>query len=71
VRAELRIRLAPRLGHEAIPLPCRSPVAEPLPPGIVPWRPRVIRALEKNIVMKRGGEWRIVQHQQTLVAPES
>jgi uncharacterized protein (TIGR02246 family) len=43
---------------------------ESLPPGIVPWRPRVLRALEKNVVVKRGGQWRIVQHQQTLVAPE-
>jgi hypothetical protein len=36
----------------------------------VPWRPRVIRALEKNVLVKRNGEWRIVQHQQTLLAPE-
>jgi uncharacterized protein (TIGR02246 family) len=41
-----------------------------LPPGIVPWRPGVIRALEKNVLVKRDGEWRIVQHQQTLLAPE-
>jgi hypothetical protein len=44
---------------------------ESLPPGIVPWRPRVLRALEKNVLVKRRGEWRIVQHQQTLLAPES
>lgn len=41
-----------------------------LPPGVVPWRPGVIRALEKNVLVKRRGEWRIVQHQQTLLAPE-
>jgi uncharacterized protein (TIGR02246 family) len=41
-----------------------------LPPGIAPWRPRVIRALEKNVLVKTRGEWRIVQHQQTLLAPE-
>jgi hypothetical protein len=28
-------------------------------------------ALEKNILLKRGGAWRIVQHQQVLVAPAS
>jgi uncharacterized protein (TIGR02246 family) len=43
---------------------------ESLPPGIVPWRPRVIRALEKNVLVKRGDQWHIVQHQQTLLAPE-
>ena len=43
---------------------------ESLPPGVVPWRPRVIRALEKNVLIKTRGEWRIVQHQQTLLAPE-
>lgn len=42
----------------------------PLPPGVVPWRPGVIRALEKNVLVKRGDQWRIVQHQQTLLAPE-
>jgi uncharacterized protein (TIGR02246 family) len=41
----------------------------PLPPGINPWKPDTIRALEKNILVKRGGEWRIVKHQQTAVAP--
>jgi uncharacterized protein (TIGR02246 family) len=41
-----------------------------LPPGIVPWRPRAVRALEKNVLVKRRGQWHIVQHQQTLVAPE-
>jgi uncharacterized protein (TIGR02246 family) len=40
-----------------------------LPPGIVPWQPGILRALEKNILIKRGGEWRIARHQQTLVAP--
>lgn len=29
------------------------------------------RALEKNILIKRGGVWSIVQHQQVLVAPVS
>ncbi|MGH7580174.1 MAG: YybH family protein [Gemmatimonadales bacterium] len=43
---------------------------ESLPPGIVPWRPGVIRALEKNVLVKRGDTWHIVQHQQTLLAPE-
>jgi uncharacterized protein (TIGR02246 family) len=28
-----------------------------------------LRALEKNILVKRAGEWRILQHQQTLVTP--
>jgi hypothetical protein len=41
-----------------------------LPPGLVPWRPDTLRALEKNILIKRGGEWRIVKHQQTFVNPE-
>jgi uncharacterized protein (TIGR02246 family) len=41
-----------------------------LPPGVVPWRPGVIRALEKNVLQKRGDQWHIVQHQQTLLAPE-
>jgi uncharacterized protein (TIGR02246 family) len=40
-----------------------------LPPGVVPWQPGIVRALEKNILIKRGGEWRIVRHQQTSVAP--
>ena len=39
------------------------------PPFIVPWQPNTIRALEKNVLVKRGGEWKIVQHQQTAVAP--
>jgi hypothetical protein len=43
----------------------------PLPPGLVPWQPGILRALEKNILLKRGGEWRIVQHQQTFVAPQN
>jgi uncharacterized protein (TIGR02246 family) len=41
-----------------------------LPPGVVTWRPGVARALEKNVLVKRGDEWRIVLHQQTLLAPE-
>ena len=40
-----------------------------LPPGVVPWQPGIVRALEKNILVKRGGQWTIVQHQQTSVAP--
>jgi len=40
-----------------------------LPPGVVPWAPGIVRAREKNILQKRGGEWRIIQHQQTSVAP--
>ena len=36
---------------------------------VTPWQPGITRALEKNILSKRGGEWRIVQHQQVLVAP--
>ena len=40
-----------------------------LPPGIVPWQPGILRALEKNILIKRDGEWRIVRHQQVLAAP--
>ena len=40
-----------------------------LPPGVVPWQPGIVRALEKNILEKRGGRWRIIQHQQTSVAP--
>ena len=40
-----------------------------LPSFVIPWQPNTARALEKNILVKRGGEWRIVQHQQTLVAP--
>lgn len=43
----------------------------PLPPGAVPWQPGTLRALEKNILVKRAGEWRIVKHQQTFVAPGS
>ena len=39
------------------------------PPGTQPWQPGILRALEKNILVKRGGEWRIVQHQQTIAAP--
>ena len=39
------------------------------PPGVVEWAPGIIRAREKNILVKRGGEWQIVKHQQVLVAP--
>ena len=39
-------------------------------PGLVPWRPGILRALERNIVKKLDGEWRIVLHQQTFVGPE-
>jgi uncharacterized protein (TIGR02246 family) len=31
--------------------------------------PEGIQALEKNVLVKRAGEWRIVQHQQTFVTP--
>ena len=40
-----------------------------LPPGVVPWAPGIVRAREKNVLQKRGGEWQIIQHQQTIVAP--
>ncbi len=40
-----------------------------LPPTIVPWQPGTVRVLEKNILVKRDEEWRIVRHQQTSVAP--
>ena len=40
-----------------------------LPPFVTPWQPGISRALEKNVLVKRGGEWSIVQHQQTPVAP--
>jgi hypothetical protein len=29
----------------------------------------IARALEKNVLIKRAGEWRILLHQQTLVTP--
>lgn len=35
----------------------------------VPWQVDPLHALEKNILVKRAGEWQIVQHQQTIVAP--
>jgi len=38
-------------------------------PGLVPWQPGILRALERNVVQKRGGVWRIILHQQTFVAP--
>jgi hypothetical protein len=41
------------------------------PPGTVPWQPGILRALERNVVVKRGGGWRITLHQQTFVAPGS
>ena len=44
-------------------------VSGALPPFVTPWQPNTVRALEKNILVKRGGEWTIVQHQQVLVAP--
>ncbi|HSJ06312.1 MAG TPA: hypothetical protein VK936_06410 [Longimicrobiales bacterium] len=40
-----------------------------LPPFVTPWQPGMTRALEKNILQKRGGRWEIIQHQQTSVAP--
>jgi hypothetical protein len=40
-----------------------------LPFFVTPWQPGIVRVLEKNILIKRGGVWTIVQHQQTLVAP--
>lgn len=40
-----------------------------LPPFVTPWQPGITRAREKNVLVKRAGEWRIVQHQQVLVAP--
>lgn len=42
---------------------------EVAPPGVIEWAPGIIRAREKNILLKRGGAWRIVQHQQTILAP--
>lgn len=42
---------------------------EALPPGIVEWAPGILKAREKNILQKRDGQWRIIQHQQVLVAP--
>lgn len=44
-------------------------VTGPLPAFIVPWQPGIVRALEKNILVKRHNEWQIIQHQQVLVAP--
>jgi hypothetical protein len=40
-----------------------------LPPFVTQWQPGIVRALEKNILVKRRGEWTIVQHQQVLVSP--
>jgi hypothetical protein len=42
---------------------------EVAPPGVVEWAPGIIKVREKNILQKRGGEWRIIQHQQTVMAP--
>lgn len=39
-------------------------------PGLVSWKPGILRALERNILTKSNGEWRIVLHQQTFVGPE-
>ena len=44
-------------------------VSGALPAFVTPWQSNTVRALEKNILVKRAGEWRIVQHQQTSVAP--
>jgi hypothetical protein len=40
-----------------------------LPPFVTPWQPGVVRALEKNILIKHAGTWRIIEHQQILPAP--
>lgn len=40
-----------------------------LPPFVTPWQPGIIRVREKNVLIKRAGEWRIVQHQQVPLAP--
>jgi uncharacterized protein (TIGR02246 family) len=40
-----------------------------LPPGVVEYAPGVIRTLEKNLLVKRGGQWTIVRHQATAKAP--
>jgi uncharacterized protein (TIGR02246 family) len=56
--------------HAVLDIDTRVKGFESLPPGVVPWRPGVVRALEKNVLRKQGGNWRIVQHQQTTVAPE-
>ncbi len=40
-----------------------------LPPTVVQWQPGVVRVLEKNVLLKRDGTWRIIRHQQTSVAP--
>jgi hypothetical protein len=31
--------------------------------------PPGLQALEKNVLVKHASEWRIVHHQQTIVAP--
>jgi uncharacterized protein (TIGR02246 family) len=40
-----------------------------LPPGTVPTEPGIQRGRHKRVVMKRGGEWRIVLMQITTVVP--
>jgi len=40
-----------------------------LPPFVTPWQPGIARALEKHVLVKRAGEWNILQHQQTAKAP--
>jgi hypothetical protein len=40
-----------------------------LPPFVTPWQPGIVRALEKHVLVKRAGEWSILQHQQTSKAP--
>jgi hypothetical protein len=40
-----------------------------LPPFVTPWQPGTVRALEKNVLQKRGGKWKVIQHQQTSVSP--
>ncbi len=39
------------------------------PKGRPQYRADFLRALEKNVLVKRDGTGRIVQHQQTLAAP--
>lgn len=42
-----------------------------IPPGLPLnyYAPGTVRAREKNILLKRGGEWRIVRHIQVALAP--
>jgi len=39
------------------------------PPGLVPWQAGILRAFERNVLVKRGNVWTIIKHQQTFVAP--